>query len=319
MQKRLAHARTRYALDLIKLQDFAQVVNQELLALRPCISAVSAAQMHSAGRSARGIALILSGLARLYRWAAQQDLVPFSPWKACAAPRHPNPCPKPWLWMTPMQRPAFKAEADPWIEARDAAMTELLYSCGLRVGELVSWMSGRSDHAAARPGPGSISGRRRRLCAGQGRRSAQRARGAYGAAGAAKWLALRSAVVEGCAGQARTEAALFIGRQQAARVPSLSGRGSSSVGSRPGWCRACIRMCCATLLPIHAAVSGDLRAVQGSWATPALPRKSMRDWIFSIWLGLCENARRVRQRQVRMKSPSHGARCQMLAAMRAED
>jgi integrase/recombinase XerC len=27
--------------------------------------------------------------------------------------------------------------ADPWLEARDAAMVELLYGCGLRVGELV--------------------------------------------------------------------------------------------------------------------------------------------------------------------------------------
>ena len=26
--------------------------------------------------------------------------------------------------------------ADPWLEARDAAMVELLYGCGLRVGEL---------------------------------------------------------------------------------------------------------------------------------------------------------------------------------------
>jgi len=29
------------------------------------------------------------------------------------------------------------AGADPWLEARDAAMVELLYGCGLRVGELV--------------------------------------------------------------------------------------------------------------------------------------------------------------------------------------
>src|SRR5690606_2464878 len=28
-------------------------------------------------------------------------------------------------------------DADPWLEARDAAIVELLYGCGLRVGELV--------------------------------------------------------------------------------------------------------------------------------------------------------------------------------------
>ena len=62
VQKRLAdRTHTLYALDLLKLQQFAQQADQPLLTLQPAHIRRFAAQMHSAGRSPRGIALILSG------------------------------------------------------------------------------------------------------------------------------------------------------------------------------------------------------------------------------------------------------------------
>ena len=80
VQKRLAErTHTLYALDLIKLQSFAQAAAQELLTLQPSHIRRFAAQMHGAGRSARGIALILSGWRSFFRWAAQRELVPFNP------------------------------------------------------------------------------------------------------------------------------------------------------------------------------------------------------------------------------------------------
>ena len=196
VQKRLAHrTHTLYALDLIKLQDFARVVNQELLALQPMHIRRFAAQMHSAGRSARGIALILSGWRSFYRWAAQQDLVPFNPVEGVRGPKAPKPLPKALAVDDAVQLASFQnPEADPWIEARDAAMTELLYSCGLRVGELVG-LDVRPDQTTQQQGRGWIN-----LDAGdayvQGKGGKRRSVpvGRMALQALQKWLALRARV-----------------------------------------------------------------------------------------------------------------------------
>ena len=216
VQKRLAdRTHTLYALDLIKLQDFARVVNQELLALQPMHIRRFAAQMHSAGRSARGIALILSGWRSFYRWAAQQDLVPFNPVEGVRGPKAAKPLPKALAVDDAVQLASFQnPEADPWIEARDAAMTELLYSCGLRAGELVG-LDVRPDQTTQQQGRGWID-----LDAGdayvQGKGGKRRSVpvGRMALQALQKWLALRSSALSGAAqAKAHTEAALFIGRR----------------------------------------------------------------------------------------------------------
>jgi integrase/recombinase XerC len=54
------------------------------------------------------------------------------------APKAPKPLPKALSVDDSVQLAEFAdANADPWLEARDAAIVELLYGCGLRVGELV--------------------------------------------------------------------------------------------------------------------------------------------------------------------------------------
>jgi integrase/recombinase XerC len=54
------------------------------------------------------------------------------------APKAPKPLPKALSVDDAVQLAEFESdEADPWLEARDAAIVELLYGCGLRVGELV--------------------------------------------------------------------------------------------------------------------------------------------------------------------------------------
>jgi len=139
VQKRLADRTCAlYALDMARLCTMARDAGQELLALQPAHIRRFVAQMHSRGRSPRGIALILSGWRSFFRWAAQQSLVPFNPVEGVRGPKAPKPLPKALGVDDAVQLAAFSnAEADPWIEARDAAITELLYSCGLRVGELV--------------------------------------------------------------------------------------------------------------------------------------------------------------------------------------
>lgn len=139
VEKRLAaRTHTLYALDLHKLVAFAQAAQVELLALQAPHIRRFVAQMHGGGRSARGIALILSGWRGFFDWAAKQALVPLNPVDGVRAPRAPKPLPKALAVEDALQLVNHTdAEAEPWIEARDAAMAELLYSSGLRVAELV--------------------------------------------------------------------------------------------------------------------------------------------------------------------------------------
>ncbi|MEN9376436.1 MAG: hypothetical protein RL710_1593 [Pseudomonadota bacterium] len=93
--------------------------------------------MHGAGRSGRGIALILSGWRGFYTWLGREGLVPSNPVQDVRAPKAAKPLPKALSVDDAVQLASFDSEVnDPWLEARDAAMVELLYGGGLRVGEL---------------------------------------------------------------------------------------------------------------------------------------------------------------------------------------
>ncbi|VWX58222.1 site-specific tyrosine recombinase [Burkholderiales bacterium 8X] len=95
------------------------------------------AQLHGAGREARGIALVLSCWRSFYRWLGNEGLVPMNPVQDVHAPKAGRPLPKALAVDEAMQlADLHDAEADPWVEARDRAIVELLYGCGLRVSEL---------------------------------------------------------------------------------------------------------------------------------------------------------------------------------------
>ncbi|MDP3654580.1 MAG: tyrosine-type recombinase/integrase [Rhodoferax sp.] len=138
VEKRLA-ARTvaLYALDLQKLSAFAGRANVALLDVKNPNIRRWVAQMHSGGRSGRGIALILSGWRGFYAWLGRQGLVASNPVQDVRAPRAPKPLPKALGVDDAVQFADFESDDDAWLEARDAAMVELLYGSGLRVGELV--------------------------------------------------------------------------------------------------------------------------------------------------------------------------------------
>ena len=138
VEKRLAERTlTLYTLDLEKLVQLAAGIGVPLLQLQTAHIRRFVAQMHGAGRSGRGIALILSGWRGFFTWAGRQGLIPHNPVQDVRAPKAPKPLPK----ALPVDDAVRLAEfdntgADPWLEARDAAMVELLYGCGLRVGEI---------------------------------------------------------------------------------------------------------------------------------------------------------------------------------------
>jgi integrase/recombinase XerC len=94
--------------------------------------------MHAQGRSARGIALILSGWRGFYAWLAREGLVATNPVQGVRPPKGAKPLPKALNVDQAVQLADHVVrEDDPYLEARDAAMVELLYGSGLRVAELV--------------------------------------------------------------------------------------------------------------------------------------------------------------------------------------
>lgn len=139
VQKRLA-ARTvaLYTLDLQKLAENARQAGVPLRQVQNAHVRRWVAQMHGGGRSGRGIGLILSGWRGFYTWLGREGLVASNPVQDVRAPKAPKPLPKALSVDDAVALAEFSAEdADPWLEARDAAIVELLYGCGLRVGELV--------------------------------------------------------------------------------------------------------------------------------------------------------------------------------------
>ena len=96
------------------------------------------AQMHSGGRSARGIALILSGWRGFYAWLGRQGEIDHNPVQDVRAPKAGKPLPKALGVDESVALASFtQADDDPALAARDACVTELLYGCGLRMGELL--------------------------------------------------------------------------------------------------------------------------------------------------------------------------------------
>lgn len=139
VEKRLAdRTLALYALDLDKLTDKVSEAGLSLTEVQNTHIRRWVAQMHSGGRSPRGIAMILSGWRGLFHWMGRQGLIDHNPVQDVRAPKAGKPLPKALGVDESVQLAAFVAETDsPVLEARDRCITELLYGCGLRIGELV--------------------------------------------------------------------------------------------------------------------------------------------------------------------------------------
>ena len=132
------------------------------------------AQLHSAGRESRGIALVLSCWRSFYRWLGNEGLVGSNPVQDVHAPKAARPLPKALAVDEAVQlADLHDADADPWAEARDRAIVELLYGCGLRVGELDGPRRAGQQHGARLGRPRRARGQR----AGQGQQAPHRAGG----------------------------------------------------------------------------------------------------------------------------------------------
>ena len=137
-EKRLA-ARTvaLYTGDLQRLQALANKDKVLLTEVQAHHMRRWMAQMHSSGRTPRGIALITSGWRGFYAWLGREGLVSANPLAGMRAPKAAKPLPKALNVDDAVQLAShYNDEQDPWLQARDIAMVELLYSSGLRVAEL---------------------------------------------------------------------------------------------------------------------------------------------------------------------------------------
>ena len=207
-EKRLA-ARTveLYALDLAKLADFASAQQLALTDVKNHHVRRWIASMHSGGRSGRGIALILSGWRGFYAWLGRQGLVTSNPVQDVRAPKAPKPLPKALAVDDAVQFADFVSDDAPWLEARDAAMVELLYGSGLRVGELVGLDAAAS--AQARGWVDMQAAQAHVLGKGSKRRSVPVGGPALRAL--TRWLDVRTTVTASGKSEADS-AALFLGR-----------------------------------------------------------------------------------------------------------
>jgi integrase/recombinase XerC len=268
-EKRLAERTAAlYTLDLEKLKRLASTANVDLLQVQNTHIRRFVAQMHGAGRSGRGIALILSGWRGFYTWLGREGRIASNPVQGVRAPRVAKPLPKA-LGVDEAMQLADHTEAgdDPWLEARDAAMVELLYGCGLRVAELTGLDVVASD-AAAKQGRGWID-----LQAGevmvQGKGGKRRSvpLGSSASAALTHWLKVRTQVAG-----VLSQASPGVSAQALALFP---GRHATRLTAQSVWQRLKRRSQLAGLAtPVHPHMlrhsfashvlqsSSDLRAVQ---------------------------------------------------------
>ncbi len=147
VQKRLAQRSVaNYTHGLKKLCHLCAALSLDVLDVHTQHVRRFAAQLHSLGHSSRGIALTLSSWRGFYAWLGQQGRCTHNPVQGVRAPRGARLLPKALGVDEAVQlaayrhAPAASAKAPALnmaLQARDDAITELLYSCGLRVGELV--------------------------------------------------------------------------------------------------------------------------------------------------------------------------------------
>ncbi len=202
-----------YTEGLQQLQAMAAQAGHEVLALQPPQIRRFVAALHAKGRHGRSIALWLSCWRGFFKWAAWQGWVERNPVEGIRAPKTSKPLPKALGVDAAVQLAAFvNAAADPWEEARDAAMTELLYSSGLRVSELahldvqagsgLGWL----DLQAGLVHVTGKGGKRRSVPVGAPAKAALQ-----------RWLALRASRF----GVQWAESALFVGARGARITPQM--------------------------------------------------------------------------------------------------
>ena len=179
------------ALDLL----FSLLENQNLKSLEPAHVRRFLALLHSRGLAPRTLALVLSAWRGYFRWLVRHHGFAVNPVIGVRAPKAGRPLPKALSVEGAQRLLDVDVKGDPAL-VQDRAMFELLYSSGLRVGELVALNAndGLLDLAQAEV-----------TVTGKGRKTRTVPVGAKAREALRSWLALRNGVA------AAEENALFVG------------------------------------------------------------------------------------------------------------
>jgi integrase/recombinase XerC len=255
VERRLA-ARTLvlYRDALARLQSFAALEDVALQTAQPHHVRGWLAKLRHRGLAPRSIAIELAAWRGLYRWWGRDGLVRVNPVAGVRAPKAARPLPKALSVDQAVQLAAHEVDTgNAALRARDHAIAELLYGCGLRVSELLGLDVQASS--AARGWLDSADASAHVLGKGAKRRSVPV--GGAALAALAAWLPYRAAIAKS------GEPALFVSR----RGTRLSA----------GQLRLCLKLQARDAgLPTHVhphmlrhsyashllQSSGDLRAVQ---------------------------------------------------------
>jgi integrase/recombinase XerC len=125
-----------YADALARLEESA--AGDDLLQLAASHFRREVARMHGAGLSPRSMALRVSAWKGFYAWLGREGLLAANPLEGVRVPKAPKLLPKALGVDEAVALASYaNPQADPWTEARDAALVELFYSSGLRMAELV--------------------------------------------------------------------------------------------------------------------------------------------------------------------------------------
>jgi integrase/recombinase XerC len=213
-----------------------------------------AAQLHGRGLASGTIAIVLSAWRGFYRWLGQSGAVAMNPVDGVRAPRAAKPLPKALSVDHAVALAEHRGESgDARLDARDHCIVELLYGCGLRVGELVGLDAQASAEAAGWVDRADASAH----VLGKGSKRRSVPVGAAALRSLDAWLAVRAELAR------PDEAALFVSRRGTRLTPSQVRSRLQASALRAG-------------LPTHVhphmlrhsfashvlQSSGDLRAVQ---------------------------------------------------------
>jgi len=205
------------------------------------------AQLHAKGLSPRTLALVLSAWRGWFRWLVRHRGLRANPVLGIRAPRAGRPLPKA-LSVEAAQQLLEGAGAQDPASLRDRAMFELMYSSGLRVGELVSLDAGDGRLDLSQ---GEVT------VTGKGAKTRTVPVGAHARQALKSWLSVRSAMAR------PAERALFVGargkRISAAVVAARLERWARAAGSAQRVHPHMLRHSFATHM---LQSSQDLRAVQ---------------------------------------------------------
>lgn len=166
IQRRLAERTlAMYGDAFRRLSAFCTQEGLDLTAVRPHHMRGWTARLHAQGLGPRSLAITLAGWRGLYKWLGREDLVKLNPVDGLKPPKAAKPLPKalsvdqavalaehqpddPGETAASPAAATRAAREAPWLQARDRAMIELLYSSGLRSAELLGLDVQASPQAA---------------------------------------------------------------------------------------------------------------------------------------------------------------------------